>query len=62
MMKIDQPPGRLFRAPEQRVSALLHNRRFSAPAYRRFLDEDLGIGTTIRNTQDLEQWISRLST
>ena len=62
MMKINQPPGRLFRAPEQRASVLLHCRRFSAPAYHRFLDEDLGIGTTIRNTQDLEQWISGLST
>ena len=62
MMKINQALGRLVRAPGQRASVLLHCRRFSDPAYHRFLDEELGIGTTIGNTQDLEQWISRLST
>tara|TARA_A200000113_G_scaffold222828_1_gene237163 strand:+ start:633 stop:2957 length:2325 start_codon:yes stop_codon:yes gene_type:complete len=56
--KIHQALGRLARAPGQKAKILLHCRRFLSPQYKNLLAEEYNSGTIIKNSNDLETWLS----
>ena len=56
--KIHQALGRLARAPGQKANILLHCRRFLSPQYKNLLAEEYNSGTIIKNSNDLETWLS----
>ena len=56
--KIHQALGRLARAPGQKAKILLHCRRFLSPQYKNLLAEEYNSGTIIKNSNDLESWLS----
>ena len=56
--KIHQALGRLARAPGQKAKILLHCRRFLIPQYNNLLAEEYKTDTVIKNSTDLETWIS----
>ena len=56
--KIHQALGRLARAPGQKAKILLHCRRFLSPQYKNLLAEEYNTNTVIKNSKDLELWLS----
>ena len=56
--KIHQALGRLARAPGQKAKILLHCRRFLSPLYNNLLAEEYKTDTVIKNSKDLENWLS----
>ena len=56
--KIHQALGRLARAPGQKAKILLHCRRFLSSQYKNLLAEEYNSGTIIKNSNDLETWLS----
>jgi Rad3-related DNA helicase len=56
--KIHQALGRLARAPGQKAKILLHCRRFLSPQYKSLLAEEYNTNTVLKNSNDLEKWLS----
>ena len=57
MQKINQALGRLVRAPGQTARILFHCKRFAETSYQDLLMEDFQSDHTIRNQDDLENWL-----
>ena len=58
IQKVNQALGRLVRAPEHRVKALLHCERFAEPKTRELLDPLYRSQRYIQNEEDLDLWLS----